>query len=92
MKISKIDAERDHNLPQGDATFKGAEFTIYNNSAASVFVEKKEYQPGEAVKIITLTDDEGIAKTAADLLPYGTYFIKETKAPEGYLLNEDSAV
>ena len=89
LKVRKIDSEREESMPQGDATFKDAEFTIYNNSKESVFVENKEYQPGEAVKTITVPDDEGITETAEDLLPYGTYYVKETKAPEGYLLNED---
>lgn len=59
------------------------------------------YQPGEIVaKIYTewdadyvdpVTKAEGayIAKTAPDALPFGTYRMVETKASNGYLLDED---
>ncbi|MBR6473369.1 MAG: VaFE repeat-containing surface-anchored protein [Firmicutes bacterium] len=88
VKIFKIDAALKSSVPQGDASLAGAEFTIYNDSDHSIIVGGTEYAKGKAVMTIT-TDEDGIAHTSKKALPYGTYKIKETKAPEGYLLNED---
>ena len=86
LKVIKNDSELKRGDPQGDATLKGAEFTVYNRSGKSVIVEGKEYQHGDAVMTIK-TGDDGKAETG-QVLPYGTYLVKETKAPAGYLLNE----
>ncbi len=83
VKINKTDTETGLSQ-QGNATFKGAEFSIINDSTNPVEVDGKKYAKGAVVKVIT-TDDSGIAQTAADCLPYGDYIIKETKAPAGYL-------
>ena len=87
VRISKIDLQLDEAYAQGDATLEGAEFTIYNKSKQNVFVDGKEYKPGEAVKVIT-TNKDGIAEAPKNALPYGSYLIKETKPSKGYLLNE----
>jgi len=87
VKIAKIDKVRNLNVPQGDATLEGAEFTIYNRSDNSVVVGKTEYIKDKAVLTIK-TDAKGIAASDAKALPYGTYTIKETKPSAGYLLNE----
>lgn len=80
------------DTPQGDATLAGAEFTIYLKSANHVMVKdadgKHEVKTGEAALTI-VSDADGIAKTIEDALPYGSYYVVETKAPEGYLLNAD---
>ena len=86
-KFSKVDAERDEAVPQGDATLSGAEITIRNDSANAVEVNGTWYQPGEDVLTLT-TGEDGTAQTAADALPYGTYTARETKASRGYLLND----
>ena len=86
VKAAKVDHTRATNVPQGDATLKGAEFKIYNQSEHSVMVNGTEYESGKAVLTIK-TDEEGIAQSDP-VLPYGTYTIRETKAPTGYLLNE----
>ncbi len=88
VKVGKIDRETDQNVPQGLATLKDAEFTIYNSSKESVMVGGVEYKTGEAIRSFA-SDENGAFETAADLLPYGTYTVKETKAPIGYLLNEE---
>ena len=85
----------DENHPQGDATVDGAEFSITNVSAHHVIVGGKLYEPGE--RIMTIPDGNrggnlydvivtvnGIAKTTTDALPYGTYELREVKAPTGY--------
>ena len=87
VRFSKVDAEREAAVPQGDATLAGAEITITNASANAVEVNGAWYQPGEDVMTLT-TGEDGTAQTATDALPYGTYTARETKASEGYLLNE----
>ena len=100
IEVTKFDTDRyatNHggpNLEQGDAKLAGAEYTIYNVSKADVYVAGRWVPTGtsasEANKIITLTtDDKGHAQTETDYFPYGSYLIKETKAPKGYNLNEN---
>ena len=96
VKVTKYDTERyaaspdsgeKKNTAQGSASLEGAEYTITNNSADSVYVDSVWYKPGEVVKTL-VTNADGFATTTNRLLPYGTYTIKETKAPEGYILND----
>lgn len=102
--VGKGDAERyEHadgefwNYAQGDATFEGAEFTVYNRSANPVwhdangdgrFQASEEFAPGEAVMTIATEYNESLdawtATTGVRALPFGTYEIVETKAPVGY--------
>ena len=73
------------STPQGDANFEGITFEIINNSRNPVMVEGQKYQPGEVVKIL-VTDSEGKASTADDLLPYGEYILHESSTNESTLL------
>ena len=102
--IGKGDAERyEHedgefwNYAQGDATFEGAEFTVYNRSANPVwydanrdggFQASEEFAVGAAVMTIATSYNESLdawtATTGARALPFGTYEVIETKAPIGY--------
>lgn len=102
--VGKGDAERyDHedgtfwNYAQGDATFEGAEFTVYNRSANPIwqdangdgrFQASEEFAPGDAVMTIATAYNESLdawtATTGVRALPFGTYEIVETKAPVGY--------
>lgn len=102
--VGKGDTERyEHedgefwNYAQGDATFEGAEFTVYNRSANPVwhdtngdgrFQASEEFAPGEAVMTIATEYNESLdawtATTGVRALPFGTYEIVETKAPVGY--------
>lgn len=102
--VGKGDAERyEHedgefwNYAQGDATFEGAEFTVYNRSANPVwydanrdgrFQASEEFAVGDAVMTIATSYNESLdawtATTGARTLPFGTYEVVETKAPAGY--------
>ena len=73
------------STPQGDADFSGITFEIINNSRNPVMVEGQKYQPGEVVKTL-VTDSEGKASTADDLLPYGEYILHESVTNESMLL------
>ena len=73
------------STPQGDANFEGIIFQIINNSRNPVMVEGQKYQPGEVVKTL-VTDSEGKASTAHDLLPYGEYILHESTTNESMLL------
>ena len=73
------------STPQGDANFEGITFEIINNSRNPVMVEGQKYQPGEVVKTL-VTDDQGKASTADDLLPYGEYILHESATNESMLL------
>ena len=88
VKLAKIDNDLDENYAQGDATLKGAEFTIYNQSAETVMVKGKEIAKGGAALVIT-TNADGIATSGDHDLPYGSYLVKETKPSKGYLLNTE---
>ena len=84
VKIQKRDLETKDTKPQGGATLENTEFAITSLNENPVLVDGKLYGKDEVVKTIH-TGVDGIASTASDTLPYGTYRIDETKAPEGYL-------
>ncbi len=87
VQIGKIDRDLDAAHAQGDAGLAGAVFSIYLASSHPVVVDGTEYATGAEVKAIR-TNDGGIAATGTHDLPYGTYRIRETVAPQGYLLND----
>ena len=67
------------NVPQGDATLEGAQFTIYKDEDLTQVVDVIE----------TKLDEEGRYSATSDWLPIGTYYVKETNPSEGYLINEN---
>lgn len=84
VQIQKRDLETGEAAAQGNATLEGAEFTIITLNENPVIVNGETYENGEAVLTLT-TDENGLASTDADTLPYGHYRVDEMKAPEGYL-------
>lgn len=84
VKVAKLDHETGSDTPQGDATLSGAVFAIYNRSQHPVLVDGELYENGEIVHTLT-TGADYTATTSADLLPYGTYEIREQTSPTGYL-------
>ncbi|MBQ3282954.1 MAG: VaFE repeat-containing surface-anchored protein, partial [Atopobiaceae bacterium] len=88
VDVRKIDAETG-NVPQGDAALAGAVLDIVNLNENPVVVDGGTYAEGEVCKSITVEYDEGTGTYVAscrDCLPYGSYEIHESAAPEGYLL------
>lgn len=84
VKVAKRDNETGKLEPQGDATLSGAVFAIYNRSQHPVLVDGELYENGEIVHTLT-TGADYTATTSANLLPYGTYEIREQTSPTGYL-------
>ncbi|MBO5476191.1 MAG: hypothetical protein J6A15_00370, partial [Clostridia bacterium] len=77
ITIYKEDLEKGNNL-QGDATLEGAEYTLYRDEACT-----------DAIETITIVKDEdGRFSAKSGWYLVGTYWMKETKAPEGYLIDE----
>ena len=89
--VAKKDLNTWVNLPQGDASLEGAEFTLYNTSAGYVMVDtdgnglKEKYESGSVIAVFA-TDAEGTITTDTDYLPYGSYRLVETAPPAGYKL------
>ena len=75
---------------QGDADFSSIQFEITNKSVQDVYVGGKWYAAGEVVYTMT-ANVAGDAQTSADLLPYGTYEIREVKTNDAYLLTDGTA-
>ncbi|WP_462289993.1 SpaA isopeptide-forming pilin-related protein [[Ruminococcus] torques] len=78
IRVTKTDKETDKPIPSG------AEFTV--TAAEDITTPDGTVRAEKGTVVATLTtDDKGKAET--DKLYLGKYVIKETKAPEGYLLN-----
>ena len=84
IDISKEDSEMGAT-PQGNSSFAGIDFEVVNRSANSVVVDGQTYAVGDVVMTIT-TDESGRASTGNDVLPYGTYEVKESSTNESMLL------
>lgn len=99
--LGKVDAETTADMPQGSASLEGAEFTVkyydgYYSSTPSVSPtrtwvmrtdERGFTRLGESYKVSG--DDFYYMSTGDITLPLGTITIQETKAPDGYLLNDE---
>ena len=84
IDISKEDSEMG-TTPQGNSSFAGIDFEIINRSANPVVVGGQTYAVGDVVMTIT-TDESGRASTGNDVLPYGTYEVRESATNESMLL------
>jgi len=102
--LSKINAETNVNVPQGNASLKNAQFTVkYYSGYYDADPEKQGVSPARTWVMETLedgrvmlTDDLKISgddfyrmADGTASLPLGTVTIQETKAPEGYLPNRE---
>ena len=84
IDIEKQDSEMG-TTPQGNSSFAGIDFEIINRSANPVVVGGQTYAVGDVVMTIT-TDESGRASTGNDVLPYGTYEVRESATNESMLL------
>ena len=96
VSITKADTDLGESKPQGDASLAGAEYEIVNRSKKAIFSLEtdKMVKPGEVIDTLVTAYDEKadayVASTDNTKLPYGTYEIRETKAPKGYTKSEKS--
>ena len=80
---------------EGTTNLAGAEFTLYRDAACTTPVTEKDYSKlsssdaGFVSAAVRTTDANG--KCAWTGLYSGIYFLKETKAPDGYQVNTDSS-
>lgn len=102
--LGKVDKDTTQNMPQGSASLEGAEFTIKYYAVQSD-KDPAETGKKPVRTWIMKTDENGKCrldekyKVSGDefwkkpfgvaILPLGTITIQETKAPKGYLLNEE---
>lgn len=102
--LGKVDKDTTQNMPQGSASLEGAEFTIKYYAVQSD-KDPAETGKKPVRTWIMKTDENGKCrldekyKVSGDefwknpfgvaTLPLGTITIQETKAPKGYLLNEE---
>ena len=84
IDITKEDSQTG-STPQGNASFAGIDFEIVNRSANPVVVNGTTYAVGDVVMTVT-SDDSGHASTGSDVLPYGTYEVRESQTNESMLL------
>ena len=100
----KIDKETTQNLPQGSASLAGAEFTVKYYDGQYSTVEEAEASGEPLRTWIVATNEGGYTELSDDFLvggdplfktsagnptiPLGTIVLQETKAPTGYLLND----
>lgn len=98
--LKKVDADTKQNKPQGAATLQGAEFLVkYYAGLWEEGINPEGLGKTPAKTWVFETDEHGIVKYSKDYLvsgdtlyeaiPLGTLVIQETKASDGYLLNEE---
>lgn len=87
VEFDKRDAESGLNAPLGNAaSFDGTEFEVTTLNENPVIVDGVTYSKGDVVKTLVIKD--GRTSTSADCLPYGKYSLRESKATEGYRLDD----
>lgn len=103
LAASKVDIETTHNTALGSATLANAQFTIRFYAGNFDSVSSAEASGNALRTWTLKTDDDGRAifdeshKVSGDdfytndkgdiVMPLGTLLIQETKAPDGYLIN-----
>lgn len=99
--LRKIDAETNQFVETGDGEFEGAEYTFqYFDGQYTTEASLAEKKPLRTWVLVTDNDGQILLKNAVKVygdefymesgnrvFPIGTYVVKESKAPEGYLLD-----
>lgn len=88
VRVVKADHDLHRSYAQGDATLNGVKYDIINRSKSVVERDGKIYKPGEVVMTITTKWNEQTKlyeAVSGNVLPYGTYEIKEVQPSVGYL-------
>lgn len=83
INIHKIDWQSEESLA-------GAEFELY--AAEDIFNVAGQKITEKDAKLETgiITDENGYARAESELAPGGRYYLKEVKAPEGYIVSLDN--
>ena len=84
LGLRKVDSQTGTQA-QGDASFEGIEFEVISRNKQAVVVGNVAYNDGDTVVTIS-TDAQGMAKTASDCLPLGTYEVRESQTNDSMLL------
>ena len=88
VRVVKADHDLHRSYAQGDATLNGVKYDIINRSKSVVERDGKIYKVGDVVMTITTKWNEHTKLYEAisgNVLPYGTYEIKEVQPSVGYL-------
>ena len=93
VAVGKIDRQSKLPHAQGAAQLAGAQFEIVSLCDKSIRVDGENYSKNDVVATITAVDDgtgKIVAQTAEDLLPYGSYLVREKSSGLGYLYDSES--
>lgn len=88
VRVVKADHDLHRSYAQGDATLNGVKYDIINRSKSVVERDGKIYKVGDVVMTITTkwNDKNKVYEAVSgNVLPYGTYEIKEVQPSVGYL-------
>ena len=90
ISVTKADRELNKSTALGAATLAGCHLSVKNVSEGPVKVNGVVYESGQLINGLDLvTDEHGNASTDDDVLPYGTYEIRESIPSQGYELNTE---
>ena len=97
--LRKVDSETEKNLPRGDASLQGAQFTVrfyaglwkkdvHPETLGEVPVRKWVFKTDETGRVLYQKSYLVSGDALYESLPLGTITIQETKASEGYMVND----